>query len=138
MVSMTVGRPRSLRVRVTLIVYMTCFTIGILSHAHDFLTHGWRPYQWGSVLLEAFWTPLILLDAWVVVLLIAGWRRSGLLAGLTIMTLDVAANSYALFGMGHEVFARNLVMQAACLGFIAGSIAFLWPKSPTLGQVDVG
>lgn len=136
MVPKTVRHPRSLRVRLTLIVYVTCFTIGILSHAHDFLTHGWRPYRWGSVPLEAFWTSLILLDAGVVVLLIAGWRRSGLLAGLAIMTLDVVANSYALFGMGHAAFARNLVMQAAFLGFIAGSIAFVWPGSPTPGQVD--
>jgi hypothetical protein len=36
--------------------------------------------------LEAFWTALILLDAGVVALLLAGWRRSGLLAALIIMT----------------------------------------------------
>lgn len=124
------GRHKSLRVRVMLACYIVCFTIGVFSHGHDFLTYGWRPYRWGSIRLEVFWTSLILLDVSVVALLLIGWRRSGLLAALTIMTLDVAANSYALFGMGIEAFARNLVMQSAFLGFVAGSIAFVWPKSP--------
>lgn len=123
-------RSESLQVRVALACYVICFTIGVLSHGHDFLTYGWRPYRWGSMPLEVFWTSLILLDVSVIALLLIGWRRSGLLAAFTIMILDVAANSYALSGMGIGASARNLVMQSAFLGFVAGSIAFAWPKSP--------
>ncbi len=122
----------ALRVRSTLAVCVIRFAIGILSHCSDFLTHGWRPYRWGSIPLEVFWTSLVLLDASVVALLLTGWRRSGLLAAFTITTLDVAANSYALFGMGIEAFARNLVMQTAFFGFVAGSIAFVWPRFQAL------
>ena len=123
------GRHESSRVRVALACYVICFTIGVLSHGRDFLTHGWRPYRWGSIPLEMFWTSLILLDVSVVALLLVGWRRSGLLAAFAIMTLDVAANSYGLFGMGIQAFAPKLVMQTAFLGFVAGSIAFVWPES---------
>lgn len=126
------GRHESLRVRVALACYVICFTIGVLSHGHDFLTYGWRPYRWGSIPLEMFWTSLILLDVSVVALLLIGRRRSGLLAAFTIMILDVAANSYALFGMGIEAFARNLVMQSAFFGFVVGSIAFVWPRFQAL------
>ena len=121
-------QPASLKVRATLAVYVICFTIGTLSHGHGFLTHGWRPYRWGSIPLEVFWTSLILLDVLVVALLLAGYRRSGLLAALIIMTLDVAANSYALFGMGIEAFAPGLVMQTVFFGFVVGSLAFIWPE----------
>lgn len=79
--------------------------------------------------MEAFWTSLILLDAVVVTLLLAGWRRSGLLAALVVMACDVSANSYALFVMHIRIFAGPLVMQTAFFGFVVGSIAFLWPKS---------
>ena len=50
------------------------------------------------------------------------------------MTLDVAASSDALFGMGIEAPARNLVIQIAFLGFVAGSIAFVWPGSEALDR----
>jgi hypothetical protein len=117
--------------RIVLAVYVLGFSLGIAKRGHDFLTHGWRPYRWGVLPLEAFWTALILLDAGDVALLLAGWRRSGLLAALIIMTCDVGANSYALFVMGIQMFAGPLVLQAAFFGFIMGSIAFLWPKSET-------
>jgi len=62
-----------------LAVYVICFSIGIMSHGYDFYMHGWRPYRWGVVFLDVFWTTLILLDALVVGLLLVGGRRSGLL-----------------------------------------------------------
>jgi len=123
-----VKRHETLSARIVLAVYVACFAIGVMSHGRDFWTHGWRPYRSGVVLLDAFWTALVVLDALVVGFLLTGWRRSGLLMALVIMTLDVAANSYALFGMGAAHFAGKLVMQAAFFGFVAGSIAFIWPR----------
>ncbi len=104
-----------------------------MSHSRDFWIMGWRPYRRGVLLLDAFWTALILLDALVVGFLLIGWRRSGLLAALAIMILDVAANSYALFGMGLVEFASALLMQTTFFGFVVGSIAFVWPKPKTSG-----
>jgi hypothetical protein len=119
--------PQDLRIRATIALYIAGFCLGFLSHANDFLTHGWFPYQWGIPVLDAFWTSLILLDLAVVALLLAGYRRIGLLAALTVMTCDVAANTYALFVMQIHGFANGLVMQAAFFGYVAGTIAFTWP-----------
>jgi len=126
-----VKRHEALFARMVLAVYVAGFAIGVMSHGRDFWTHGWRPYRSGVVPLDAFWTALVVLDALVIGLLLTGRRRSGLLAALTIMTFDVAANSYALFGMGAAHFAGKLVMQAAFFGFVAGSIAFVWPQPKT-------
>ncbi len=114
-----------------LAVYVVCFAIGVLSHGRDLWMQGWRPYRSGIMPLDAFWTALIVLDALVVGLLLLGWRRLGLFAALTIMTLDVAANSYALFGMGLVYFAGALVLQTAFFGYVVGSIAFIWPEPGT-------
>lgn len=78
--------------------------------------------------LNLFWTALILLDAAVVILLLLGHRRSGLVLALAIMVLDMAANSYVLFGLNIPFFAVPIQLQTAFLGFVLGSIAFLWPK----------
>lgn len=117
--------------QIILTIYTTCFSIGFAEHALDFARYGWRPYDWGVLPLEIFWTVLIFLDAMVVGLLLFGWRRSALLAALPIMAMDVGANSYALFVMKKQAFAAPLVMQAVFFGFVAGSVGFLWPESGT-------
>ncbi len=112
--------------RIALPVYIICFTIGTVSHALDFLALGLRPYIWGPPLLEAFWSSLVVLDLAVVMLLLVGQRRWGLALAAIIMVCDVAANSYAFFVLGIEGFAVALPLQAAFLGFVLGSIGFLW------------
>jgi len=131
-----VKRHETLSARIVLAVYVACFAIGVMSHGRDFWTHGWRPYRSGVMPLDAFWTALIVLDALVVGLLLTGRRRAGLLMALVVMTLDVAANSYALFGMGAAHFAGKLVMQAAFFGFVVGSIAFIWPRPETSAHTN--
>jgi hypothetical protein len=113
--------------RIALGVYVACFTIGTISHALDFAVLGLRPYSWGPPLLEAFWSSLVLLDPAAAGLLLFGKRRAGLVLAATIMVCDVAANSYAFFVLGIEGFAVALPLQAAFLGFVLGSIGFLWP-----------
>ena len=80
-------------------------------------------------MLEAFWTALMFLDAAVVFLLIFGKRRLGLLLALVIMTLDVAANSYAALVLRIAGFEVALPLQSAFLGFVIGSTPFLWPTA---------
>lgn len=113
--------------RIALGVYIACFTVGTISHALDFLAWGPRPYRGGPLLLEIFWSALVVIDLAVVVLLLAGWRRWGLALATIVMICDVAANAYASFGLGIEGFALALPLQAAFLGFVLGSIGFLWP-----------
>lgn len=113
--------------RIALAVYILCFAIGTVSHALDFLALGPRPYCWGPPLLEVFWSSLVVLDAAAAALLVFGKRRAGLPLAAIIMVCDVAANSYAFFVLGIEGFAVALPLQAAFLGFVLGSIGFLWP-----------
>lgn len=118
---------RAVLMRATKGVYVICFMIGFLNHGRDFIRFGWRPYQVGVLPLEMFWTALIGLDALVVVLLLARQARAGLLLAIGVMSVDVAANSYALFGLHFSGSPAPLVMQATFFGFVLGSVGFLWP-----------
>lgn len=113
--------------RIALGVYITCFAIGTVTHARDFWALGLRPYEGAPIFLEAFWSSLVVLDPAVVALLLFGKRRAGLVLAAIIMLLDVAANSYASFVLAIDGFAFALPLQAAFLGFVLGSIGFLWP-----------
>lgn len=116
------------RGRLAIGVYVAAFAAATLFHASDIVRGGWLPYRFAPLPLNMFWTSLTLLDPAVVVALLAGWRRSGLTLALLIMITDVAANSYALYGLGYPAFAISLQLQTAFLGFVVGSIAWLWPN----------
>lgn len=118
--------------RIVLGVYILCFAIGTVGHTLDFLALGPRLYSWGPPLLEAFWSSLVVLDFAVVALLLAAKLRAGLALAAIIMLCDVAANSYALFVLGIDGFAVALPLQAAFLGFVLGSIGFLWPSTEVI------
>ena len=121
------SRVRGFSIIVALGIYILCFAIGTLSHALDFMMLGPRPYSWGPPLLEVFWSTLVVLDAMVVILLLAGRLRSGLVLAAGVMLCDVAANAYAAFVLRVGGFDFALPLQAAFLGFVLGSIGFLWP-----------
>lgn len=120
------GRYRERLEPIVLAAYIFFFSIGAVTHALDFLRLGWRPYQGPPILLEAFWTSLVVLDLAVVVLLVSGARRAGIVLALAVMVCDVFANNYATFGLGYDGFAVALPLQAAVLGFVLGSMGFLW------------
>jgi hypothetical protein len=117
--------------RIALAVYIAWFTIGTVTHALDFWALGLRPYSWGPPILEAFWSSLVVLNPAAAGLLLFGKHRAGLVLAAIIMVCDVAANSYAFFVLGIEGFAIALPLQAAFLGFVLGSIGFLWPDRAT-------
>lgn len=118
---------RSVRTRFALGAYIACFSVGVINHARDFLTNGWRPYSFAPPALEAFWTSLLVLDILVVVLIVANWRRSGLSLAAGVMVADVSANAFASFVLEMPDFAVALPLQATFLGFVLGSLPFLWP-----------
>ena len=113
--------------RIALAVYIMCFAVGTITHTQDFWVLGLRPYEGAPIVLEVFWSSLVLLDPSAAGLLLFGKRRAGLVLATTIIVCDVAANSYAFFVLGIEGFAVALPLQAAFLGFVLGSIGFLWP-----------
>ncbi len=109
-------------------LYVTCFGIGAFNHARDFFVYGWRPYSWGPPLLEAFWTLLIILDILVIAMLLSRFRRPGLLLAAAIMVADVTANTYALVVLNISAFGLAVPLQATFLGFVLGSLPFVWPR----------
>lgn len=117
----------STRTRLALGVYIACFGIGVVSHLTDFVFGGWRPYSFGPPVLEAFWTSLLLLDALVIAFIVSGWRRCGLVLSAVVMLTDVSANAYAAFVLQIPGFQLSLVLQTGFLGFVVGSLPFLWP-----------
>ncbi len=120
--------PRHGAVRIVRGVYALCFAIGGLNHARDFALRGWRPYDWAPLpAFELYWSALVVLDFAVVVLLAARRTRSALLLGLAIMVSDVAINVTATRMLGYTDYGGALLLQATFLGFILGSIAFVWP-----------
>ena len=114
--------------RLALGVYIACFSIGATTHAVDFLTRGFRPYAGVPFVFEAFWTSLILLDLAVVVFLITGRLRAGLALGAAVMIADVVVNFHAMTRLDMSGFEAPLLLQTLFLGFILGSIGFLWPR----------
>ena len=118
------------RIRVIIGIYITCFGIGVFNHARDFAAYGWRPYDWGPFLLEVFWSLLIFLDALAIMLLLSRFRRAGLVLAASIMIGDVAANTYALIALSIPAFGFSVPLQATFLGFVLGSLPFVWPVKP--------
>jgi hypothetical protein len=109
-------------------LYVTCFGIGAFNHARDFLVYGWRPYSWGPPLLEAFWSSLVVLDLLAIAMLLSRFRRPGLLLAAAIMIADVSANTYALVILNIPAFGLAVPLQATFLGFVLGSLPFVWPR----------
>lgn len=109
---------------------MAAFLGAAANHGHDFLVSGWRPYAGEPPALEAFWTSLVVIDPLVVVLLLLLRRRSGLLAGLAVMVADVAVNATVAFTRAGYATSPDLLMQVGFLGFVLGSLPWLWPVTP--------
>ncbi len=117
-----------IRSPIVLGLYVACFGIGTLNHARDFLTYGWRPYHWGPPLLEVFWSSLIILDLLAITMLLSRFRRLGLLSAAAIMIADVTANTYASVVLNIPAFGLAVPLQATFLGFVLGSLPFVWPR----------
>ena len=116
--------------RLLLSVYVICFAIGTFTHAQHIWLYGFLPYRFAPLPTNIFWTALTLLDPLVILLILLRWRRLALALALAIMVCDVAINSYAIFGSGYGEFAPALTLQSAFLGFVLGSIGFLWTAPP--------
>lgn len=118
-----------MRARSVLGIYVAGFLFGAAVHARDFVLHGPRPYagDW-PLALEAFWMALLPLDLLTAGLLAMGRRRSGLVLAAAVMLVDVAVNAWAMLALNIAGLTLPLLLQTLFLGFILGSIGFLWPR----------
>ncbi|WP_456389789.1 hypothetical protein [Profundibacter sp.] len=122
-----IGKPIS-KIHFTVTIYALCFAVGALSHAKDFVIYGWRPYIAAPLPFEIFWSSLILFDLAVVAFLLSKHRHIGIFLALFVMLADVSINMYAAVTL-NGVLVWKIVLQAIFLGFILGSVGFLYQPS---------
>ena len=115
----------------SLIILSVCFTAGSVLHVVDIAHGGWLPYRFAPDLVNMFWSSLAVLDGLTAVLL---WtkRRCGLALALAIMLIDVAVNSYTIYGMGLPLSVVPLLLQSTFLGFVFACVLFLWSDTSAL------
>jgi len=111
-----------------LAVYLAAFAVASFFHASDIVSWGLFPYDHAPRWINVFWTSLTLLDPLVIALLVAGRRRLGLALAALVMAADVTVNSYAFFVLDFSASPGSLLLQGAFLGFVLGSLPFLWPE----------
>ena len=112
--------------RIVLGGWIAGFAFGATMHAIDFVRMGPFPYTHGPPVANLFWDALLFVDLGLCALLLTGKRRLGLALGVALMVADVAVNIWASGGLGGG-FHVALLMQSGFLGFLLGSVGFLWP-----------
>lgn len=117
------------RARLCVGVLVAGFAIGTFTHAQHLVNVGWVVFSAAPVWMTVYWNTLVVLDPLAAILLLRV-RRAGLALGLAIMVSDVAVNSYALHGLGLPFLVAPLQLQTMFLGFLLGSIGFLWKRAP--------
>lgn len=117
-----------------LAAYLAVFGAAAFFHASDVVRWGLFPYEHAPRWINSFWTSLTLLDPLVIALLVTGRRRLGLSLAALVMAADVAVNSYAFFVLDFSASPASLLMQSAFLGFVFGSLPFLWPERPAANR----
>jgi len=113
--------------RIILFILSLCLVVGGSTHVIDIVLGGFLPYSGVPIPLNIFWTSLAFFD-FAAVFLIWKKRKAGLLLMTAIMLADVIINSYAGYYMKLFQSFAPLQAQSLFLGFVLGSIAFIWPK----------
>ena len=109
-----------------------CLAVAALGHFGAFVRHGWLPYRFAPIAINAYWSSLAFVD--VIVALCLLWKpRLGWVLGLIVMFSDVAVVSYAshLLGSGDIVHFLMRVAQWVFLAFLLASAPFVLPRAKT-------
>jgi uncharacterized membrane protein YGL010W len=102
--------------RWVLILFALCFLAACTVHVLDLWRHGWLPYHFAPLPLNAYWTALTFLDAFAAVLLL--WQpRIGLALAVLIITSDVVLNLFAQFYL--RLHLRSAALSLQLLFFVA-------------------
>jgi membrane protein HdeD len=109
--------------RPVLVVFTFCLIGASLVHVIDIWQHGWLPYRFAPLSLNAYWTALTFLDALAAVLLLLR-PRTGLALTLFIIASDVALNLFARFYLDLHLRAVALTLQLLFLVVLAGATLY--------------
>ena len=102
--------------RPVLIVFSVCLAAACAVHLADLWRHGWLPYHFAPLPLNAYWTALTFFDALAAVLLV--WQpRTGLALALLIITSDVTLNLFARFYL--RLHLKPLTLSLQVIFFVA-------------------
>ena len=102
--------------RPVLIVFSACLAAACAVHLADLWRHGWLPYHFAPLALNAYWTALTLFDALAAVLLL--WHpRVGLALALIIITSDVTLNLFARLYL--RLHLQPLALSLQVIFFVA-------------------
>src|SRR5712691_4219596 len=109
MVSSVPSLPRSV-----LILFAVCLLGACAVHVIDLWQHGWLPYHFAPLPLNAYWTSLTFFDAFAALLLLRQ-PRIGLALTLLIIGSDVALNLFARFYLRLQLRPLALSLQVLFL-----------------------
>ena len=112
--------------RPVLIVFSVCLGAACAVHLADVRRHGWLPYHFAPLALNAYWTALTFLDALAAVLLL--WQpRTGLALALLIITSDVTLNLFAHFHL--RLHLKPLMLSLQVIFFVAVVAAIFYARA---------
>ena len=92
-------------------------------HLADLWRHGWLPYHFAPLALNAYCTALTFFDALAAVLLL--WQpRTGLALALLIITSDVTLNLFAHFYLRLDLKPLTLSLQVIFFVAVVAAISY--------------
>ena len=112
--------------RPVLIIFSACLAAACAVHLADLWRHGWLPYHFAPLALNAYWTALTLFDALAAVLLL--WHpRAGLALALIIITSDVTLNLFARLYL--RLHLQPLALSLQVIFFVAVVAAIFYARA---------
>src|SRR5437763_9056983 len=113
--------------RSVLILFAACFLGAFAVHVFDLWRHGWLPYHFAPLVLNAYWTALTFLDLLAAVLLL--WQpRLGLALAILIITSDMTLNLFAQFYL--RLHLRPAALSLRFLFCVAVLAATFYARRP--------
>jgi hypothetical protein len=115
--------------RPVLIIFSVCLAAACAVHLVDLWWHGWLPYRFAPLALNAYWTALTFFDALAAVLLL--WQpRTGLALPLLIITSDVTLNLFAHFYLRLHLKPLTLSLQVIFFVAVVAAISYARATGP--------
>lgn len=124
------GVERSIIERAAVVVLVSGFAIGTVTHTLQLVSTGWIVFDDAPTWMNVYWTALTLLDPLAALLLLLK-QRLGLVLGVAIMLSDVGINSYAMYGLHLPFSFTALQLQTLGCGFLLGAAGFLKARATT-------
>jgi hypothetical protein len=102
--------------RAVVVLIAAAMLYGACVHLLELVLWGFRSRTWAPLWLNAFWNSLIVFDSISGALLLKG-RRSGLYLTCLTMSVDLASNLYAVYGVRHSGLGAGAADVVVLLAF---------------------